>query len=58
MSNTQSEGSLEYITEIYENGKAELNTTAKDRYNDLFTAERLILGEKLADLEDVNDETS
>lgn len=47
LSNTQSEGSLEYITEIYENGKAELNTTAKDRYNDLFTARRdWILGEK------------
>ena len=47
LSQIQSEGSLEYITEIYENGKADLNTTAKDRYNDLFTARRdWILGEK------------
>ena len=39
-------GSLHYITEIYENARAELKTTARERYNSLFTAKReWVLGE-------------
>ena len=39
-------GSLQYITEIYENAKAELKTTAREHYNSLFTAKReWVLGE-------------
>ena len=39
-------GSLQQITEIYENARAELKTIARDRYNALFTAKReWMLGE-------------
>ena len=39
-------GSLQYITEIYENARAELKTTAREHYNSLFTAKReWVLGE-------------
>jgi len=44
--NKAQSGSLQYITEIFENAKAELKKTARDRYNALFTAKReWVLGE-------------
>jgi len=48
LSKSQSKsGSIQYITEIFENGKAELKKTARDRYNALFSAKReWVLGEQ------------
>jgi hypothetical protein len=48
LSKSQSKGgSIQYITEIFENGKFELKKTARDRYNALFSAKReWVLGEQ------------
>ena len=47
LSQTQADGGLEQITEIFEDGKAKLNTTARATYNDLFVSRRdWVLGEK------------
>lgn len=48
LSKAQSKGgSIQSITEIFENGKSELKKTARDRYNALFSAKReWVLGEQ------------
>lgn len=40
LSDAQSQGSIQSITEIFETAKAELKATARERYNALFTARR------------------
>lgn len=47
LTDAQSQGSMQFITEIFENARAELKATARDRYDAMFTARRdWVLGEK------------